>query len=153
MNQSPKILLRLNSECNISKAMCYEFISDNPISISLCNIPEFIGEVNCDCGNKAIFLVNDEIYKCSSCASNLIPESKLINNESISYPITIKSVKDLRFEWSPNDGIKWYNLWGRNIETKKWKYVLNIIKDMVLNKSEVEIDGEYIQDKKRMIIS
>ena len=151
-----RIFLRLNAEQNISKATNYEFISNVPSKVSICPIPEFIGEVKCDCGEFATVILNDEIYKCNVCIKLLVPESKLSKSNAISYPITKKTIKELKFEFSFNDE-KWYTLWGRNIETNNWDTFLRDVKDMALNNREIEIEAEYIKEeeknRKRLVIS
>jgi len=146
-----RIFIRIAPESNISIAKNYEFIGKELLYISLCPIPEIVGEVNCDCGQPATVIFNDELYKCNTCTKYLIPENKLESNDDLSYPITIQTIKEMRFEFSYN-GEKWYNLWGRNIETKEWKGFLKEIKAMALEKKEIEINGEYTQETKKMQI-
>lgn len=148
-----KIFLRLNSEQNINMATNYEFISGTDDKISLCPIPEFVGEVKCDCGNIATLILNDEIYKCNTCIKLLIPRSsKLIKADASSYPLTKKTIKDLKFEWSVNQE-KWYTLWGSKIETNNWKDFLKHVKDMIVNKKDVELNADYDREfTKKMTI-
>jgi hypothetical protein len=149
-----RIFLRNREGQNINTATNYEFISGNPtipLHISLTPIPPFVGEPKCDCGELATVIMNDEIYKCKICMSFLLPQNKFLKSTAISFPITKKTIKELNFEWSGN-GEKWYNLWGRNIETKNWDSLLKDIIYMILNNKEIEIIGEYNQETKKMII-
>src|SRR3989304_7052042 len=143
-----RILLRISPEQNISKAINYEFVSASPEQvISICPIPPFIGEVKCDCGELATIFLNDEIYKCNICIKFLLPQSKLTTSTAISFPITKKTVRDIKFEWSVNEE-RWYNLWANNIETKRWDSLLKDMKDMILNGKQLIIDGDYDQARK-----
>src|SRR3972149_5947413 len=144
-----RMFLRINPEQNISKAPNYEYVSTFPEQvITVCPIPPFIEEVKCDCGEIATVFLNDEIYKCNICVKLLLPRSKLTQSSAISFPITKKTVKDIRFEWSAN-GEKWYNIWATKIETKRWDSLLRDIKNMILENKPLEIEGDYDQLRKK----
>jgi len=147
-----RIFLRLNSEQNINKAINYEYVSSSPEQvISICPIPEFVGEVKCDCGEKATVIFNNEIYKCGICVKLLLPKTKLVSSTTISHPITKKTVRELKFEWSVN-GERWYNLWARNMETMRWDSFLKDVKEMILSGKQLTIEGDYDQLRRRMTI-
>jgi hypothetical protein len=95
-----KIFIRFSENNKLNSALNYEFKRDNIIHISICPIPQFIGEVKCDCGELASIILNDEIYKCNKCTSLLLPKSKLVENTDISSPLTIQSIKKIQFEFS-----------------------------------------------------
>lgn len=146
-----RLFLRIAPETNIIIAKNYEFVAEKNLHLVLCPIPEFIGAVKCDCGEPATVLLNEETYKCNSCLIFLIPHTKLESNDDLSFPITFQTIKEMRFEWSTN-GEKWYNVWGRNIETSNWNALLKELKAMALDKKEIEINGSYDPDNKHMQI-
>jgi hypothetical protein len=148
-----RLFLRVAPEANLKIAKNYEFKPEKNIHIILHPIPEFVGKVKCDCGEPATVFLNEEIYKCNTCISLLISHTNnLMSNDDTSSPITIQSVKDMRLEWSAN-GDKWYNLWGKNIETNNWDSFIKDLKSMIIDKKEIEINGYYDQDTKHLSIT
>lgn len=147
-----KIFIKLATPA--TTAIRYEFVSDNNVNISLCPIPEFIGEIKCECGEPASLMVGESIYKCNTCIALYLGASKLKETTDVSIPVTVSSIKKLRFEWHGEkwDGDKWYNLWGNIIETNNWVSFVKAVKTMILTGKEVEFDGEYSQEPKRMTI-
>jgi hypothetical protein len=142
------MFLRIAENSNINTAMNNEFKSDNPLKVILSPIPPFLEGIKCDCGIPATILINDNIYKCNNCTKYIIPITKLHQNSDTTLPITIQTIKRMKFEWSTTEE-KWYTLYGNRIETKHWDVLINNIKNMIFNKKIIEINGEYSQDPPR----
>ena len=136
----------------MGKITNYTFKSEQSMKFLLCPIPPFLDNVDCSCGEMAIYITGDSKYKCKKCVIVNFPQNKLETNQDISSPITKKTIRDIKFEWSVSRD-KWYTLWGRCIETNKWDLLLNKIKDIILNNKEIELDGEYYKERKRMVLT
>ena len=151
-----KIYLRVAKEQNINISKNREFKSDENIHVLMYPIPDFIGEMNCSCGNKAILIINDKDYKCASCIDKILSSTKLVESSATSIPITRKTITSIKFEWSVNKE-RWYTLYGRGIKTNRWNYLIGMINKMVINNEDVELEGDYQpdetrKDKKKMVI-
>lgn len=139
-----QIYIRLSKEQKFEETTNFMFIRPLDITVKLCSIPEFVGEVKCDCGNKASVIMNDTMYKCEECIKLLLSNSKLKKKKDTPLPLTKASIRDVRFEWSVNRE-KWYIVYGKKIKTDDWNAFLQKIKNMFLHNTEELIDGDYAE--------
>jgi hypothetical protein len=145
------IYLRVNQEQGINQVLNHVFTFNAGIVLSLYPLPEWLKGVKCDCGKEANFLLKDFSYICKSCVISNFPKNKLTSKQDIFTPITEKTIKGIKFEWSVNRE-KWYYIWGRKIVTENMKALLPKLKDMILKNKEIELEGDYDINTKIMTI-
>lgn len=146
------IHLRVNQEQGVNQVINHTFKYQNPLIIKLCPLPPFLEGEKCSCGNKADYITKDDSCICKSCVKSSFPQNKLVSKKDVFSPITEKTIKGIKFEWSVNRD-RWYTLWGRKIITENWKSLIITLKDMILKNKVIELEGEYDRDTKMMTIS
>jgi len=150
------ILLRpMQTGKPIGTANLYEYKSKNHKCVSLQQIPEWLQNANCKCGKKAKFLLEDLSVICPECVLEVTKscDSTLTMKSDLSVPLTIGVIKRQSFEWSTDDGNKWYRVHGKNmvIEGDESEFI-DRMKDSLVNNTNAEFRAEYDKETKIMTI-
>ena len=77
----------------------------------------------------------------------------LETKSDLSVPLTVDVLKRQSFEWSTDDGNKWYRVYGKNIVIDgNGEEFLEKVKNSLVNKTNAEFVAEYDKETKIMTI-
>jgi len=139
------------SQKKISEITNKIFVSKTPVEIALFPIPEWLKDATCNCGQKAEYLLEDMKGICSGCLETTLGISTLKEIEDTSIPLTERSIRRLRFEWSTNTD-RWYFVRGANLKPSNWTRFVQEVKESIVNHESLVFEGDYDKNLKELTI-
>ena len=150
-----QVYLRLGEKQNfvVRKTVNLVYTSQANIMICLYPLPKWFENPICGCKAEAVFLIDGPIGFpvpiCAKCLNSKIPMIKLEEKEDVSFPMTERLVRKLRFEWSVN-GDRWYSILGRNLKPNNWKVLFEKIRQIILSEGFITLNVDYKKETREM---
>lgn len=148
-----QIYLRLAKSQKTSTLINRVFVSKKPVELSLYPIPDWLKDAICGCGQKGDYLSENMKPVCQKCLEQIFIEAsgKLEEQKDVSIPLTERTIKRLRFEWS-TDERRWYFVRGANLKPNNWDWFIKEVRRSVIDNEVLFLDAEYNKEAKELTI-
>lgn len=129
------------------------------ISKLLYPIPDIV-ESKCWCGKDGITMDENGNVLCSEHLTEIMGETKFMEEKTLTIPSVDQAVKGNAFEWQPQGKDCWYKVKGSNIKAdssarlprEEIQKRFNEIMAQILEDSPQLVDGDYDKENKKLVI-